>query len=78
MNDDELDDQQEIGGKENPTIGQGKVPMEGNTILYQLPRTKNWLTTTVIRRAGKATSKNKLWINVQDSKDEAIRSVNLE
>ena len=78
MNDDELEDQQDIAEEENPTIGQGKVPVKGNKILYQLSGAEDWLAATVISRAGKATGKNKWWINLQDSTDEAIRSVNLE
>ena len=78
MNDDELENQQDIAEEENPTISQGKVPMKGNKILYQLPEAEDWLAGTVIELAGKATGKNKLWINVQDSKDKAIRCVNLE
>ena len=75
---DELEDQQDIAEEENPTINQGKVPVKGNKVLYQLPEAEDWLAATVIGRAGKATGKNKWWINVQDSKDKAIRSVNLE
>ena len=52
--------------------------MKGNKILYQLPEVEDWLVATVIDRAGKATGKNKWWINVQDSKDKAFSSVNLE
>ena len=52
--------------------------MKGNKILHQLPEPEDWLAATVIGRAGKATGKNKWWINVQDSKDKAIKSVNLE
>ena len=75
---DELEDQQDIAEEEKPTISQGKVPVKGNKILYQLPEAEDWLAATVIGRAGKATGKNKWWINLQDSKDKAIRSVNLE
>ena len=78
QNDDELKDQQDIAEEENPTITQGKVPMKGDKILYQLPEAEDWLAATVICRVGKATGKNKRWINVQDSKDKAIRSANLE
>ena len=73
LNDDELEDQQDIPEEENPTVCSGKVPVKGNKILYQLPETEDWLAATVI-----ATGKNKWWINVRDSKDKAIRSVNLE
>ena len=72
---DELDDQQDIAEEQNPTISQGKVPVKGNKILYQLLEAEDWLNATVIGRAGKATAKNKWWINVQNSKDKAIRSV---
>ena len=75
---DELEDQPDIAEEENPTISQEKVPIKGNKILYQLPEAKDWLAATVIGRAGKAKGKNKWWINVQDSKDKAIKSVNLE
>ena len=56
---DELEDQQDIAEEENPTISQGKVPVKGNKILYQLPEAENLLAATVIGRAGKATGKNK-------------------
>ena len=52
--------------------------MKGNKILYQLPEAEDWSSATVISRAGKVTGKNKWCINVQDSKDKAIRSANLE
>ena len=39
--------------------------MKGNKILYQLPGAEDWFAATVIGRAGKATGKNKWWINVK-------------
>ena len=48
LNNDELEDQQDIAVEENPTISQGKVPMKGNKILYQLPGAEDWFAGTVI------------------------------
>ena len=75
-----MENQQDIAEEENPTIRQGKVPVKENKILYQLhvQEAEDWLAATVIGKADKATGKNKWWINVQDSKDKAIRSVNLK
>ena len=47
--DDELEDQQDITEEENPTISQGKVPMKGNKILYQLPEA-DWLAATKLAK----------------------------
>ena len=39
---------------------------ERDKIQHKLPGTEEWTTATALRRAGKATGKNRNWYNVED------------
>ena len=60
----------------NPTLTAGRSPTIGNKIEYKLPNSSTWHAD--LGRAGKATGKNKYWINVKNLSDNTLQSLNLE
>ena len=48
----------------NPALTPGRLPTIGNKIEYNLPNSSTWHAALVLARAGKATRKNKYWINI--------------
>jgi hypothetical protein len=61
-----------MGDKDSSIV----VPDAGMVINFRLADEKDWHQVEVIGRAGKATGKNKYWINVKE--DDNSYSVNME
>ena len=61
-----------------PTLAVGRLPTTGNKIEYKLPNSSTWHAALVLGRAGKATGKNKHWINIKNLSDNTLQSLNLE
>ena len=55
-----------------------KVPSVKSNIVYKVKRNDPWKDAIIIRRAGKATGKNKYWMNIKDSEDGTFKSINFE
>ena len=53
------------------------IPKAGSRISYQINEEDDRRQAKVLGRAGKATGKHRLWINIQDE-DESIKSLNCE
>lgn len=46
-------------------------------IQYKMPDSEEWISATVLGKAGKMTGKNKTWYNVQDHLSNEQKSVDL-
>ena len=57
----------------NPIMIENKAPSVKSNIEYKVKRNDQWKEAIVISRAGKATGKNKYWMNIKDLKDEHSR-----
>ena len=62
----------------NPTLTAGRLTTTGNKIEYKLPNSSTWHAALVLGRAGKATGKNKYWINIKNLSDNTLQSLNIE
>jgi hypothetical protein len=50
---------------------------KNENIQYKLPDSEEWISATVLGKAGKMTGKNKTWYNVQDHLSNEQKSVDL-
>ena len=62
----------------NPTKLTGEIPSLKSKITYEDPDTKEWRKAMIISRAGKASGRNKYWLNVKDLEDDTMKSVDFE
>ena len=75
----EDDERHEIDGSTQPEKIQStaQIPHKGVKIQYKMKGSDTTEEARVLGKAGKATGKNKLWINIED-KDGHLKSLNLE
>lgn len=71
----QIDDRTNIPTISNPTLSEGRIPKKGDRISYKLPSHRNELQATVLGRAGRATGKNKYWVNIEKD-DHSLASLN--
>ena len=64
--------------EKNPIMLGKKVPSVKSNIEYKVKRNDPWKEAIVISRAGKATGKNKYWMNIKDLEDGTFKSINFE
>ena len=64
--------------EKNPIMLGKKVPSVKSNIKYKVKRNDPWKEAIVISRAGKATGKNKYWMNIKDLEDGTFKSINFE
>ena len=64
--------------EKNPIMLGKKVPSVKSNIEYKVKRNDPWKEAIVISRAGKATGKNKYWMNIKDLEDGTCKSIHFE
>ncbi len=63
--------------RDKPEQNKLLIPSKGSKIRYKMRDGENFEEAKVLGKAGKATGKNKFWINVEDE-DGQLKSLNLE
>ena len=56
----------------------GVIPSLKSTITYEDPDTNEWRKAMIISQAGKASGKNKYWLNAKDLEDDTMKSIDFE
>ena len=64
--------------EKNPIMLGKKVPSVKSNIEYKVKRSDPWKEAIVISRVGKATGKNKYWMNIKDLEDGTFKSINFD